>query len=119
MTNTLNTPIEALEYAYPFRVSKYEIRRGSGGAGRHAGGNGICREMELLDDAQLTLLTERRRFAPYGSLGGGFGQPGKNTLIRDGKETELPAKTSQNLQTGDVLRIETPGGGGYGKGGKP
>ena len=119
MTNTLNTPIEALEYAYPFRVIRYDIRRGSGGAGRHTGGNGICREMELLDDAQLTLLTERRRFAPYGTLDGRAGQTGKNTLVRDGVETELPAKTSQALQTGDVLRIETPGGGGYGKSGKP
>jgi len=115
MTNTLNTPVEALEYAYPFRVHRYEIRRGSGGAGRQVGGNGIRREMELLYDAQLTLLTERRRFAPYGAQGGDPGQPGFNTLLRsDGSQVELSAKVSLQLQKGDTLRIETPGGGGYG-----
>lgn len=115
MTNTLNTPIEALEYAYPFRVQRYEIRSGSGGAGEQPGGNGIRRQMELLHSARLTLLTERRRFAPYGAAGGHPGLPGRNVLVRDGQETELPAKATVNLQPGDVLRIETPGGGGYGK----
>ncbi|MCG3207952.1 MAG: Acetophenone carboxylase delta subunit [Anaerolineae bacterium] len=114
MTNTLNTPIEALEYAYPFRVRCYEIRRGSGGAGQFAGGNGICREMELLASARLTLLTERRSFAPYGAQGGQPGQPGKNVLRRGQTDIDLPAKTSTQLQPGDVLRLETPGGGGYG-----
>jgi N-methylhydantoinase B len=114
MTNTLNTPIEALEYAYPFRVRRYEIRAGSGGAGRQRGGNGICREMELLHEVHLTLLTERRRFAPYGLFGGEPGQTGRNLLIRGKIETELPSKIAQRLQAGDILRIETPGGGGYG-----
>ena len=114
MTNTLNTPIEALEYAYPFRVHRYEIRRGSGGTGRHKGGDGIRREIELLHEAQLTLLTERRRFAPYGASGGEPGQIGRNILLRDDREIELPGKTTQTLQKGDILRIETPGGGGFG-----
>ncbi|HRV96072.1 MAG TPA: hydantoinase B/oxoprolinase family protein, partial [Anaerolineae bacterium] len=114
MTNTLNTPIEALEYAYPFRVHRYEIRRGSGGIGRQNGGDGIRREIELLHEAQLTLLTERRRFAPYGASGGEPGQIGRNILLRDDREMELPGKTTQTLQKGDILRIETPGGGGFG-----
>jgi N-methylhydantoinase B len=115
MTNTLNTPVEALEYAYPFQVRRYEIRRGSGGGGGQVGGDGIRREVELLHDAHLTLLTERRRFAPYGLSGGEPGQVGRNILIRAGQEIDLPGKTSQMLQAGDILRIETPGGGGYGR----
>jgi N-methylhydantoinase B len=115
MTNTLNTPVEALEYAYPFRVRRYEIRRASGGTGQQPGGDGICREIELLYPAQITLLTERRRFAPYGLAGGEAGQPGYNLLIRNGEASELPGKATLTLQAGDVLRIETPGGGGYGK----
>jgi N-methylhydantoinase B len=114
MTNTLNTPVEALEYAYPFRVRRYAVRRGSGGGGLQSGGNGICREFELLHEAQVTLLTERRQLAPYGLFGGQPGQMGRNTLLRDGQEIELPGKTMQTLQAGDVLCIETPGGGGYG-----
>jgi N-methylhydantoinase B len=114
MTNTLNTPVEALEYAYPFRVRRYEVRRDSGGAGRQAGGNGIRREVELLHEAQVTLLTERRRFAPYGLLGGAPGQPGQNLLIRDNQQAALPGKATLSLRAGDILRIETPGGGGYG-----
>ncbi|MCB0192537.1 MAG: hydantoinase B/oxoprolinase family protein [Anaerolineae bacterium] len=114
MTNTLNTPIEALEYAYPFRVHRYEIRRGSGGGGRQKGGNGIRREMELLHEAQLTLLTERREIAPYGAAGGEPGQLGKNTLVRAGQEIALSGKTTQTLHKGDILRLETPGGGGFG-----
>lgn len=114
MTNTLNTPVEALEYAYPFRVRRYEVRHGSGGAGRQAGGNGIRRELELLHKAQVTLLTERRRFRPYGLLGGAPGQPGQNLLIRDGQPAALPGKTTLSGRAGDILRIETPGGGGYG-----
>jgi N-methylhydantoinase B len=115
MTNTLNTPVEALEYAYPFRVKRYEIRRGSGGLGRTTGGNGIRREMELLYEATVTLLTERRRLAPYGLAQGQPGQLGRNTLIRLGQEIALPAKTTQTLQANDILCLETPGGGGYGK----
>lgn len=114
MTNTLNTPIEALEYAYPFRVRRYEIRQGSGGPGRQRGGHGICRELELLHNARLTLLTERRKLQPYGLLGGKPGQPGRNILLRQGKEIELPGKTTLSVSAGDILRVETPGGGGYG-----
>jgi len=114
MTNTLNTPVEALEYTYPFRVRRYEIRRGSGGEGRWRGGDGIRRELELLHPAQVTLLTERRRFRPYGLHGGRPGQPGRNLLYRAGASQELPAKITLPAQTGDILCIETPGGGGYG-----
>lgn len=116
MTNTLNTPVEALEYAYPFQVRRYEIRRGSGGVGVQSGGSGIRREIELQHEAQVTLLTERRRFAPYGLAGGEPGQKGCNTVIRAGQEQELPGKTTVSLQAGDILRVETPGGGGYGGG---
>ena len=115
MTNTLNTPVEALEYAYPFRVKRYEIRRGSGGEGQTSGGDGLCREIELLYEAQVTLLSDRRRLAPYGLAGGQSGQPGRNTLIRHGQRVALPAKTTQILQPNDIICIETPGGGGYGK----
>lgn len=115
MTNTLNTPVEALEYAYPFRVRCYEIRRGSGGIGRQRGGHGIRREVELLAEVQVTLMTERRRFAPYGAAGGQPGQSGQNSFIRGNQVTELPAKTTLTLQAGDILRVETPGGGGYGE----
>lgn len=114
MTNTLNTPIEALEYAYPFRVRRYEIRRQSGGEGQQRGGNGLIREVALDSEAQVTLLTERRDIAPYGVAGGEAGQPGKNVLIRDGAETTLPGKTTFTAHPGDILRVETPGGGGYG-----
>jgi len=114
MTNTLNTPIEALEYAYPFRVRRYEIRQGSGGAGCQVGGNGIRREMELLHPAHITLLTERRQFAPYGLAGGQPGKCGRNLLVRDGQVSELPGKTTRAVKAGDILRLETPGGGGYG-----
>jgi N-methylhydantoinase B len=114
MTNTLNTPVEALEYAYPLRVQRYEIRRGSGGAGRWRGGDGIRRDIELLADAHVTILSERRVFAPYGLAGGQPGQPGRNVLIRDGQERELPGKTTLLAQTGDVISVQTPGGGGWG-----
>jgi N-methylhydantoinase B len=114
MTNTLNTPVEALEFAYPFRVRRYEIRRGSGGVGQNAGGSGIRREIEVLHPARLTLLTERRRFAAYGAQGGLPGEPGRNSLVRSNSDIELPGKTTLDLQPGDALRIETPGGGGYG-----
>jgi len=115
MTNTLNTPVEALEYAYPFRVRRYEIRQGSGGKGQQRGGHGIRREMALLHPTQVTLMTERRRFAPYGAQGGVPGQTGRNFYLRDGQEKRLPAKANLRLQAGDILCIETPGGGGYGQ----
>jgi N-methylhydantoinase B len=114
MTNTLNTPIEALEYAYPLRVRRYEVRAGSGGEGKFRGGDGIVREVEVLTDCQVTLLTERRERGPYGLAGGGSGAPGENVVIRDGKEIALPGKGSVDLKAGDVLSIRTPGGGGYG-----
>lgn len=114
MTNTLNTPIEALEYAYPFLARRYEVRRGSGGGGRFSGGDGICREIEVLADAQLTLLTDRRRFPPYGLAGGESGQTGRNFLRRGDETVELPGKVSMELKAGDVVCVHTPGGGGYG-----
>ncbi len=115
MTNTLNTPAEALEYAYPLRVLRYEVRRGSGGEGKHRGGDGIRRDIQVLGDAQVTLLTERRQLRPYGLNGGQPGSPGENLLIRQGVEIPLPGKGTVELQAGDILSIRTPGGGGYGK----
>jgi len=116
MTNSLNTPIEALEYAYPFRVRKYAYRLGAGGAGRFRGGDGLIREIELLAPAQVTLLAERRRFHPWGLEGGEAGAAGRATVKKaaTGEEMELPGKCSLYLEAGDVLRIETPGGGGWG-----
>jgi len=115
MTNSLNTPVEALEYAYPLRVRQYAIRRGSGGAGRRRGGDGVIRELELLTDAQVSLLADRRRFAPYGLKGGEDGQRGQATLIgSDGRLQTLPGKFSLAAKSGDRIVIETPGGGGYG-----
>ena len=117
MTNSLNTPIEALEYAYPFRVRRYAYRDGSGGAGQYRGGDGLIREVELLADAQVTLLADRRKLRPYGLQGGGEGAAGRAWLARAGAEREeLPGKCSQRLSKGDVLHIETPGGGGWGQG---
>ena len=110
MSNTLNTPVEALETEYPVRVRELAIRRGSGGAGRQRGGDGIAREIEALEPMRFTLITERRRHAPAGRDGGADGRPGRNLL---GGE-ELPAKASGELRAGDRLRIETPGGGGFG-----
>lgn len=114
MTNTLNTPTEALEYAYPLRVMRYEIRADSGGRGRFRGGEGIRRDVQLLEDAQVTLLTERRRLPPYGLAGGEPGAVGENRLIRGEQEESLPGKGSFFLRRGDILSIRTPGGGGYG-----
>ena len=110
MSNTLNTPVEALELSYPLRVERYEVRLGSGGTGERAGGDGVIRELRVLEDCRLSLLTERRQHAPAGRDGGGSGARGRN-LVND---EELPAKVSRSLRAGDVLRIETPGGGGYG-----
>jgi len=114
MTNTLNTPVEALEYAYPLRVLRYEIRKGSGGAGKFHGGEGIIRELQVLTDCQVTLLSDRRKFPPYALNGGGLGMVGENLLIRGGVEISLPGKGTVDLQPGDILSIHTPGGGGYG-----
>jgi N-methylhydantoinase B len=119
MTNSLNTPTEALEYAYPFRVRRYSYRDGSGGTGQYRGGNGLVREIELLADAQVTLLADRRKLRPYGLQGGEDGAPGRASVIAPGGpgEKELPGKCSLRAAKGSILRIETPGGGGWGKDG--
>ncbi|MBV9158130.1 MAG: hydantoinase B/oxoprolinase family protein [Acidobacteriaceae bacterium] len=114
MTNSLNTPVEALEYAYPFRVRRYSYRKNSGGAGEHRGGDGLIREIELLAPAQVTILSERRIHAPYGLHGGGDGSKGRSILIENGSERELPGKCNLQVKAGALLRIETPGGGGWG-----
>lgn len=117
MTNTLNTPIEALEYTYPFRVLQYAICPETGGPGRHPGGDGLVREIELLSGAEITVLSERRRYAPYGLQGGGPGACGANTILRaDGRTQTMPGKFQARLSAGDKVRIVTPGGGGYGSG---
>jgi N-methylhydantoinase B len=110
MSNTLNTPIEALESEFPMRVRELAIRRGSGGAGQHRGGDGMVREIEALVPARFTLITERRRYPPRGRDGGADGARGRNLLNGE----ELPSKADGELRPGDRLRIETPGGGGYG-----
>jgi len=116
MTNSLNTPIEALEFAYPFRVRRYCYRVGSGGIGQFAGGDGLVREIEVLAPVQLTLLADRRRFRPYGLAGGGEGAAGAAWLVKpNGEEILLPGKCSRRLEAGDVVRLETPGGGGWGE----
>jgi N-methylhydantoinase B len=115
MTNTLNTPIEAIEREYPLRVARYELADGTGGTGRHRGGNGLIRSLELVEgSAQATLLADRHTLAPPGAQGGASGACGRHWLARDGIEQSLPAKTTLGLQPGDVLTIQTPGGGGYG-----
>jgi N-methylhydantoinase B len=108
MSNTLNTPVEALELAYPLRVERYELRLGSGGAGRTRGGEGVVRELRVLEPCRVSLLTERRARRPRGLSGGDPGAAGRNLLNGE----ELPAKVTRDLAAGDVLRIETPGGGG-------
>ena len=116
MTNSMNTPVEAFEYGYPVRIRRYALRQGSGGAGKHRGGDGIVKEIEFLTKAQVTLLSDRRRFAPYGIQGGDDGKPGRNVVIRrDGRIEEFASKFETTLEAGDVLSIETPGGGGWGK----
>jgi len=111
MSNTLNTPVEALELEYPMRVERYELRYGSGGAGRHAGGDGIERAVRVLAPAELSLLTDRRRHGPAGRDGGEDGAPGEN-LVGD---EPVPPKAGRRLEAGDVVRVRTPGGGGLGR----
>jgi N-methylhydantoinase B len=114
MTNSWNTPIEALENQYPLRVRRYQIRRGSGGKGLHAGGDGLIREIEFLTPCEVTILSDRREQGPYGLCGGEPGRPGRNSLHSAGRVRGIPAKANFQARTGDVLRIETPGGGGWG-----
>jgi N-methylhydantoinase B len=115
MSNTLNTPVEALEQEFPLRVREHSVRRGSGGAGAHDGGDGLIREVVAREAMEYSLLTERRRVAPRGAAGGGRGAPGRNLLrSAEGAVEELPAKAQGRLEPGEGLRIETPGGGGYG-----
>lgn len=115
MTNSLNTPAEALEYAYPLRVREYSLRKGSGGRGKRRGGNGVIREIETLVPARMSLLADRRKNGPYGLNGGEAGQTGTNVIIRGTKAIKLAAKGPHQLEAGDRVRIETPGGGGWGR----
>jgi len=116
MTNSLNTPAEALEYAYPLRVRRYRINKGSGGKGKHKGGDGSIREIEVLAAARMSLLSDRRKRAPYGLHGGEDGKRGRACIIRtDGSEEELTSKGSWQMEAGDRVRIETPSGGGFGR----
>jgi N-methylhydantoinase B len=111
MSNTLITPVEALELSYPLRVERWSLREGSGGAGTHRGGDGVVRELRVLDDCRLSVLAERRAHGPRGAAGGGDGAPGR-TLVNG---EEQPAKVTTALRAGDLVRIETPGGGGWGE----
>lgn len=115
MTNSLNTPAEALEYAYPLRVRAYRLRRGSGGRGRHRGGDGVVREIETLVPARMSLLADRRTRGPYGLDGGEDGLPGRDSVVSGTRTAKLDAKGSRDLKPGDRIRIETPGGGGHGE----
>ena len=116
MTNSLNTPAEALEYAYPLRVCRYSLRPGSGGKGEFPGGDGIVREIEVLADCEVTLLADRRSRGPWGLAGGADGAPGKTFITRrDGSVEPMPAKFSTRLRKGERITIETPGGGGWGR----
>ena len=110
MSNTLNTPVEALELAYPLRVERYALREGSGGEGAHRGGDGVVRELRVLEPCRLSIVSERREHAPAGVAGGADGARGRNRLNGE----ELPAKVTRDLQPGDVVTVETPGGGGFG-----
>jgi len=118
MTNSLNTPAEALEYAYPLRVRRYALRPESGGNGKYRGGDGIVREIEVLTDCEVTLLADRRSRGPWGLAAGGEGAPGTASVIRrDGSVEPMPGKFSTRLRAGERIRIETPGGGGWGEAG--
>jgi N-methylhydantoinase B len=120
MSNTRNTPVEALETSFPLRVTEYSLRRDSGGQGQHHGGEGLVRSIQFLSPVTVTITSERRERPPYGLQGGEPGKVGDNTLIRNGghgkhgEEIPLPGKVTADLRPGDTLRIETPGGGGWG-----
>jgi N-methylhydantoinase B len=110
MSNTLSTPVEALELQYPLLVERYALRPGSGGEGRHRGGDGVLRELRVLEACRLSIISERRAHAPQGERGGSQGMAGRNLLNGE----PLPAKVTRDLAAGDVVTIETPGGGGWG-----
>ena len=114
MTNTLNTPTEVLEHVYPVRVHRYALRRGSGGRGEFPGGDGIVREMEMLTEVQAAILSDRRKLSPYGLEGGSPGSPGKNEIVVKSRAQLLPSKCTFRAPAGAFIRIETPGGGGWG-----
>jgi N-methylhydantoinase B len=114
MTNSLNTPIEALEPYFPFRIREYRLRARSGGRGKFRGGDGIVRSYQVLTDCEVSLLSERRKFAPYGLGGGTSGKKGVNWALIKGRRRRLSGKIALTLSEGDVLTIETPGGGGWG-----
>jgi N-methylhydantoinase B len=114
MTNTLNTPTEVLEHVYPVRVLRYALRKRSGGAGEFAGGEGITREIEMLTEVQAGILSDRRRLRPYGLMGGSEASSGKNELVLAGRTQQLPSKCSFRAPAGAIIRVETPGGGGWG-----
>jgi len=115
MTNTMNTPIEALEHSYPMLIERYGLRSGSGGSGLHKGGEGIIRAYRFLADAKISLLTDRRKLAPYGLAGGENGSTGKNSLVRNRQKRKLAGKVVFEAEKKDLLVIETPGGGGWGR----
>jgi N-methylhydantoinase B len=115
MTNSLNTPVEALEHGSPIRMIRYSLRPHSGGKGKQRGGDGVIREVKFLTKAQVTVLSDRRKFAPYGLNGGEPGSPGRNILIHNGREEEMPPKFTAWVEAGDILSIQTPGGGGWGR----
>ena len=115
MTNTLNTPVEVLEHVYPVRVRRYVLRRGSGGRGKFSGGEGLVREMEVLTEVQVGILSDRRKLQPYGLKGGSPGEVGKNELLANGRMRTLASKCTFRAPAGSVIRIETPGGGGWGR----
>ncbi|MHB1551016.1 MAG: hydantoinase B/oxoprolinase family protein, partial [Vulcanimicrobiaceae bacterium] len=115
MTNTRNTPIEAIERDYPLRVMRYEFADGTGGAGRHRGGDGLIRALQITDGAaRVSLLAERHTLAPPGARGGAPGATGRHTIVRGGDEESVPAKATLTLAAGETLVVQTPGGGGYG-----
>ena len=119
MTNSLNTPVEALEPYFPFRIREYRLRNRSGGVGLNRGGDGIIRSYEMLAENDVTMLSERREYAPYGLQGGRPGKKGMNFVVVKGRNRRLPGKFSARLAKGEILRVETPGGGGWGKKGRP
>ncbi len=115
MTNSMNTPVEVIERQLPILITRYELREGSGGEGKRRGGDGLVREYFFLGPARVSILSERRKFPPYGIFGGKPGKPGRNLLLSKGRIKELPSKVNFKIKEGEVLRIETPGGGGYGE----